>query len=113
MSRRLMIGAALVAALVAPPLARAHEGHAHKMMGTVAARHDNQLEVKAVDGKTATVTLNDKTRVMRGKTTVAADDIKPGERVVVTATQQKGTDGKRVMLASEVRLGGTGAPPSK
>jgi hypothetical protein len=108
-----MIGAALVAALVAPPLARAHEGHAHKMMGTVAARHDNQLDVKATDGKTATVTLNDKTRVMRGKAKVALDDIKPGERVVVTATEQKGADGKSMMLASEVRLAETGRPPSQ
>jgi hypothetical protein len=113
MSRRLMMGAALIAALAAPPLARAHEGHAHKMMGTVAARHDNQLDVKAVDGKTATVTLNDKTIVMRGKTKVTADEIKPGERVVVTATEQKGADGKSMMLASEVRVAEASRPPSK
>jgi hypothetical protein len=113
MNRRLMIGVALIAALVAPSLAGAHEGHAHKMMGTVAARHDNRLEVKAVDGKTATVTLNDKTRVMRGKTKVTADDIKPGERVVVTATEQKGADGKSVMLASEVRVAEASRTPSQ
>lgn len=113
MSKRMMLGAVLLAALVAPPLARAHEGHAHKMMGTVAARHDNQLEVKAGDGKTATVVLNEQTRVLRGKTKVAVDDIKPGERVVVTATEQKGADGKPTMLASEVKLAESAQSPSK
>jgi hypothetical protein len=113
MSKGLTIAMGVVVTLLATPLARGHEGHAHKMMGTVAARHDNQLEVKAVDGKTATVTLNDKTRVLRGKAKVTAEDIKPGQRVVVTATEQKGADGKSMMLASEVRLAETDGPPSK
>ena len=113
MSKGLTIAIGVVVTLLATPLARAHEGHPHKVMGTVAARHDNQLEVKAVDGKTATVTLNEKTRVLRGKTKVTAEDIKPGERVVVTATEQKGVDGKSMMLASEVKLAEAGPPPSK
>lgn len=105
MSRRFVIGAALVAALAVPAYVRAHEGHAHKVMGTVAMRHENHLEVKATDGKTSTITLNEKTKILRGKTRVKVDEIKPGERVVITATETKGKDGKATMVATEVRLG--------
>ena len=73
-------------------------------MGTVTMRHDNLLEVKATDGKAVTITLNEKTRILRGKTKATADDIKPGERVVVTATETKGKDGQTLMIASEIRL---------
>jgi hypothetical protein len=51
--------------------------------------------------------------VLRGKAKVTAEDIKPGERVVVTAMEQKGADGKSMMLASEVKLAEAGLPPSK
>jgi hypothetical protein len=104
MSRRFVVGAALVAALAIPAYARAHEDHAHKVMGTVATLHENHLEVKATDGRSSTITLNAKTKILRGKTKAKAEDIKPGERVVVTATETKGKDGKTTMIASEVRL---------
>jgi hypothetical protein len=104
MSKRFVIGAALVAVLAIPAYARAHGGHAHKVMGTVATLHENHLEVKATDGKSSSITLNEKTKIMRGKTKVKAEEIKPGERVVVTATETKGKDGKTTMIASEVRL---------
>ena len=105
MSRRFIIGAALVAALAIPAYVRAHEGHPHKVMGTVTTLHENHLEVKATDGKSSTITLNAKTKILRGKTTVKVDDIKPGERVVVTAIETKGKDGKTTKIATEVRLG--------
>ena len=104
MTRRFVMGAALVAALAIPTFARAHEGHVHKVMGTVSMRQENHLEVKATDGKTTTITLNDRTKIVRGKAKVAADDIKTGERVVVTATETKGKNGKTTMIATEVRL---------
>jgi hypothetical protein len=107
MSKRLVVGAALVAALAIPAYARAHEGHAHKVMGTVALRHENRLEVKAIDGKMTTITLNEKTRILRGKTPIKVDEITLGERIVVTATQTKGKDGTITMVASEIRLGAT------
>lgn len=113
MSRRLVIGAALVAVLAVPAFVRAHGGHAHKVMGTVAMRHENHLEIKATDGKTSTVTLNQKTRILRGTTKVGVDEIKSGERVVVTATETKGKDGKTAMVASEVRLGAADTTASK
>ena len=87
-----------------PTQARAHEGHVHKVMGTVSMHHENHLEVKATDRKTSTITLNEKTKIVRGKTKVTADDIKTGERVVVSALETKGKDGKTTMTATEVRL---------
>jgi hypothetical protein len=104
MNKRFVIGAALAAILAIPIYARGHEGHVHKVMGTVATRHENHLQVKATDGKSSTITLNEKTKILRGKTKAKAEDIKPGERVVVTATETKGKDGKITMIATEVRL---------
>lgn len=104
MYKKYSITIALAAALILPVLAHAHEGHVHKIMGTISTRNDNRLEVKATDGKTSAITLNEKTKILRGKATSTAEDIKPGERVVVTATETKGKDGKLTMLATEVRL---------
>jgi hypothetical protein len=104
MRRRLILGAALVAALAIPGYSFAHEGHVHKVMGTVISLHENHLEVKATNGKTSTMTLNEKTRILRGKAKAKAEDLKPGERVVVTATETKAKDGKLSMVATEIRL---------
>jgi hypothetical protein len=116
MNRRFVVGAALVAVLAIPDYARAHEGHTHKVMGTVATvamRHENHLEVTATDGKTALITLDQKTKILRGKAKVSVDEIKTGERIVITATQAKGKDGKTTMIATEIRLGAADATASK
>jgi hypothetical protein len=78
----------------------AHEGHDHKVMGTVAKIQESQLEVKATDGKTVTVTLNDQTKILRGKQKTAKTDIKEGERVVVIYNTAK----DKRSVAKEVRL---------
>jgi len=104
MTRRPAFWAVLIATFAIPAYLHAHEGHPHKVMGTVSVRHDNHLEVKATDGKTATITLNAKTRILRGKAKTTADDIKTGERIVVTATETKNKDGKTTMTATEIRL---------
>src|SRR5262245_57450348 len=104
MHKKWSIAIALAAALVMPVLAHAHEGHVHKIMGTVSMRNDNHLEVKATDGKTSAITLNENTKILRGRTKGTAEDIKPGERIVVTATETKGKDGRMAMIATEVRL---------
>src|SRR5262245_20734114 len=110
MHRLLIIGAALIAVLVMPSYAGAHEGHAHKVMGTVTAKHENHLEVKSVDGKTASITLDENTKILRGKSQATADDLTPGERVVVTTMEKMDADGKALLIAMEVRLS-TAAPP--
>jgi hypothetical protein len=113
MTRRFILGAALLAALAIPGYALAHEGHVYKLMGTVTTLHENHLEVKATDGKISTITLNAKTKIVRGKATVKMDDIKTGQRVVVTATETKGKDGTATLVATEVRLGAAAAAASK
>ena len=101
----------LLAAGLASAPAWAHEGHAHKVIGTVSAIHENHLEVKATNGKTATMTITEKTKVVRGKAVLKASDIRTGDRVVVTATETKGKDGKVSVVATQIQLG-TAAPPS-
>lgn len=89
----------------------AHEGHDHKIMGTVAATGEDRLEVKTVkDGKTEVVTLNDQTKILRDRTPVRADSIIIGERVVVTAVTRKDKAGKESLVAKEIRLGRASAP---
>ena len=113
MLRRFILGAALVAALAIPRYAVAHEGHAHRVIGTVAMRQGNHVEVKATDGKTSTITLNEKTRILRGKTKANADEIKPGERVVVMAEETKDKDGKATFVATIIRLAASSNAASK
>jgi Cu/Ag efflux protein CusF len=108
MSRRFVLGFALAAALALPAYARAHEGHAHKVMGTITVRDDNHLEVRTKDGKTVTITLNEKTTVLRGKEKADLEALKPGERVVVDVG-----NGKAPMTAREVKLGAAAAAPKK
>jgi len=98
--------ASAVLALVAAP-AFAHEGHDHKVMGTVSMMHDTHLEVKGTDGKTTTFTLDANTKVLRGTTMVKKEDLTAGTRVVVTAEEMKDKSGKAMMMAKEVRLGET------
>lgn len=91
--------------------ASAHEGHDHKIMGTVSGIHEQHLEVKgAKDGKVSSITLNEKAKILREKTALTAADIKVGDRVVVTAVTQKDAAGKEVLVAKEVRLGTAGKP---
>ena len=97
-TRRWIVGAAVVAALALPVVARAHEGHAHKVMGTVTVRHDNHVELKTPEGKTVTVVLNDKTTFARGKQKVDNAAVRVGERVVVEVAGEKDLTAKSVTL---------------
>lgn len=87
------------------PLTIAHEGHGQKIMGTVSAIHDTRLEVKGTNGKTSTLVLDDKTKVLKGKMAMKRADLKEGDRVVVTAMPMKGADGKTMLMAEQVSLG--------
>jgi hypothetical protein len=94
----------LLVALGAGP-ALAHEGHAHKVMGTIAAVQDRALDVKSTSGEASRVVLTDKTRITRSGSAVQATDLKAGDRVVVTYEESKGSDGKPVLTATDVRVG--------
>jgi hypothetical protein len=89
----------------------AHTGHHEKVMGTVVAIRDATLEVKTTAGKTAAIVLNDRTKVFKGAQAVKRTEIHDGDRVVVTAMSMKGSDGKAMLVAEEIRLGTS--PPTK
>jgi hypothetical protein len=111
MNRAFTVGVALVAALAISRYAPAHDGHVHKVMGTVATLHENHLDVKATDGKISTITVTEKTKILRGTTKVRVGDIKPGERTVVTATETKSKDGKATLVATQIRLAAESTAP--
>jgi hypothetical protein len=102
--RRLSTAVTMVMMLAAAP-ALAHEGHTHKVMGTVTSVQGQQLEIKATTGKTAVVVLDAKTRIVRGAAAQTAADIKTGDRVVVTGIESKDPSGHERLTAREVKLG--------
>jgi hypothetical protein len=93
-----------VFALAIAPSVLAHEGHLHRLMGTVAAVSGERLQVKATTGETSEIVVNDKTKILRGATAQKTSDIKPGERVVVMMTESKDQAGKALLTAKEIRL---------
>ncbi len=105
MHRNWMTGIALAAALLAPAAARAHEGHPHKVMGTVASVQGSHVAVKGTDGKVVTVMLDDKTTITRGKTKLDATALKAGDRVSIDYMEEKSMN-----MAKAVKLGE--APPA-
>jgi hypothetical protein len=97
-----MMALALAALLLLPVTARAHEGHPHKVMGTVASVQGSHVEVKGTDGKVVMVMLDDKTTITRGKTKLDATALKVGERVSIEYMQEKSMN-----MAKAVKLGET------
>jgi hypothetical protein len=97
-----MIGIAFAAILTwtTPAIVSAHEGHIHKVMGTVASVQGHTLEVKTTDGKTVKVTCDAKTSVTRGKETLDVAALKVGARVSIDAMQEKDA-----MMAHAIKLG--------
>lgn len=90
-----------LAALTLPAWLLAHEGHAHKVMGTVTALDANHVEIVAKDGKKVSILLNKETKYTNGKTPVNPADIKVGERVVLSVVEEGGKQtAKEVLLGS-------------
>lgn len=108
MSRRWILGLGLAAMLFLPIAARAHGGHMHKVMGTLASLDGNQLAVKATDGKMVTVVLDAKTTVTRGKARLDPTALKMGERVSIDYMQEK-----NVNMAKAIKLGTAPAAAAK
>ena len=52
MSRQRLIAYALGLALLVPGVARAHEGHVHKVLGVITSIQGPHVDVKKTDGKT-------------------------------------------------------------
>ena len=106
--RKWMIAAAMVTALLLPAAARAHKGHVHKALGTVASIQGSQVAVKTTDGKAITVMLDSTTTVTRGKTKLDATALKVGERVSIDYMEEK-----KINMAKTIKLGETPAPLKK
>jgi hypothetical protein len=89
----------------APGLLVAHDGEDHmkhnKVMGTVAVvdAEKGRLEVKMKDGKSAVVSLDKNTKVMKGEKPGAIADVAVGSKVVVTTMDHSG-----MTMAMEIHL---------
>jgi hypothetical protein len=90
---------ALVFSFTFSHVAQAHEGHTHKVMGTVQAINGQHIDVKTTDGKTVTVMTDAKTTVTRGKEKLTASAVKVGDRISVDAMQEKD-----MMMAHAIKL---------
>jgi hypothetical protein len=104
---------AVAVAFTLTGVAGAHEGHEHTTLGTVTMIHDAHLEVKDVDGKATTFTLDEATKVLRGTEVAARRDISTGARVAVISVETKDAGGKTTLMAREVRLGASAEPSDK
>ena len=103
MTRRLII--AVFAALALFPLqALAHEGHEHKVLGTVTMAAADHVMVKDKDNKDVTVYLNRETKVLKDKKPMKVEDITVGLRVVITATTVK-ENNVDTLVAKQIELG--------
>ena len=103
MTRRLML-AVIATVAVFPLQALAHEGHDHKVLGTVTMAAADHVMLKDKDDKDVTVYLTRETKVLKDKKPMKVEDIKTGLRVVITATTVK-ENGVEKMVAKQVELG--------
>jgi hypothetical protein len=97
---KLVIAVLVVMLMAAPVAVRAHEGHMHKALGTIAAVQGDLVEVKTTGGKTVKVTLGKKTVITRGAEKLDADALKVGDRVSLEYMEEK-----KVMVAHGIKLG--------
>ena len=113
--KRLLMYLAMVGFVLNLPvsIALAHEGHAHKTMGTVTMVHENHVEVRDVKGVVTTHLLDAKTKIKRGKAAVTLADIKVGDRVVVSTIESKDKAGNVVKTVTQVDVGTAATPTTK
>lgn len=95
-----------VLAVAGRTLAFAHEGHKHKVLGTVTMAASDHVMIKDKDGKDVTVHITKDTKVLKDKKAMTVEDIKTGMRVVIAAVTEK-----EKMMATTIELGA--APATK
>ena len=106
MKKWIIAVAVLGAALLAPRFARAHDGHDHTVMGTIASIDGTNLMVKTADGKQTMVMMDAKTKITQGTTKLDVKALKVGDRVVASGPEEKG-----MISAESVKVGA--APAAK
>ena len=106
MMKRLFATALALAVLALGSGARllAHEGHEHKVMGTVTMAAADHVMLKDKDGKDVMVKVTKDTKV-KAKPAVKVQDIKVGSRIVVTAVEEK----DKSMTATSIEVGAVAA----
>jgi hypothetical protein len=87
-SKRQIIGIVL-ALVVATPAAFGHEGHEHKILGTVTMAAADHVMLQTTGGKETTVKVTADTKVTKDEQPVKIEDVKAGTRIVVTAVGDK------------------------
>ena len=102
MTKKLLFGGLLVMALAVPVAVAAHEGHAHKVLGTVTSITGDKVEMKTPEGKMVTLTVNAKTTYARGKQKVDSTAMKVGERIVAEVASEKAMVASSVTMAAAV-----------
>jgi hypothetical protein len=103
MRRKWIAAFAFVGLLGVAAIAAAHEGHVHKVFGTVTAITGEKVEMKTPEGKTVTVIVNAKTTYARGKQKVDATAMRVGERIVAEVPSEKLMVASSVTMAAVVR----------
>ena len=97
----IMVVVACVAVL-APAVARAHEGHLHKALGNVSSIDGPHVVVNTTDGKSITIMLDKETTVTRGKDKLDASALSVGQRLSVDYMEEKG-----MMMAHAIKVSTT------
>ena len=102
MMKRLVAIAIAVSALTVGSGVRigAHEGHDHKIMGTVTMAAADHVMLKDKDGKDVMVKVTADTKV-KAKPALKVQEIKPGTRIVVSAVEEK----DKSMTAKTIEVG--------
>lgn len=106
--KKWIIGIAVLSALLLPRLSRAHEGHDHTVMGTIASIDGTNLMVKAADGKQTMVMMDAKTKITQGKAKLDAKALKVGDRIVASGPEQQS-----MIMAETVKVGAAPAVAAK
>ncbi len=92
---------AVLTATLAPGRAvLAHDGHDHKVLGTITMAAADHIMLTTTEGKDMTILVTPETKVTKGKATLPAADIAVGTRVVVITISEKD-----VVRAKQIQIG--------
>jgi hypothetical protein len=102
MNRRWAVAALSIALVGMAAGVAAHDGHVHKIMGTVMARDAKHIEVKTPSGENLSIAITAKTTATRDKRKVPLSEVQVGRRVVVAIG-----NGEDPLMAGEIQVGAT------
>jgi len=99
-NRSIQQGVLIVAMLFAGVTAAFAHGDQVHVMGTVVKVDASSIQVKTAEGDTKTVMILPTTKFVKGTTAMTAQDVKPGDRVVIHAKPEG-----NMLRATEVKIG--------